>query len=53
MGLLLLIVLILILFGAVGYNQWGPNGLGGALGFVLLIILLLAVFDRLPLHGYC
>lgn len=49
MGLVLLIILILLLFGAVPawpYSRgwgWGPGGLIGLLVFILLILLILNV----------
>jgi hypothetical protein len=45
MGLLLLIVLLLVVFGGLptwGYHSygWGPSGLGGVLLIVVLVLLL-------------
>lgn len=44
MSTILIIVLILVVFGGgggwYGYNRYGYNGLGGALGLVLFILLI-------------
>jgi hypothetical protein len=49
MGLILLILLLLVVFGGLpnwGYHQygWGPSGIGGIL---LLIVIVLLVTGRL------
>ena len=45
MGTILIIVLILLLFGGgggyYGYNRYGGAGLGGVLGFVVLVLVVL------------
>lgn len=48
MVLILLIIVLILLFGGIGYNQWGPQGGGIGLGTVLLIILLLYLLGALP-----
>jgi hypothetical protein len=45
MGLVLLILLLLLVFGGMptwGYHQygWGPSGIGGVILIVLLVLLL-------------
>jgi hypothetical protein len=45
MGLLLLVLLVVLVFGGLpswGYHQygWGPSGLGGVLLIVVLVLLL-------------
>ena len=55
MGLLLLIILILLLFGGLPTwpysRQWG-YGPSGALTLVLIILLLLLIFERAPFGWY-
>ena len=44
MGLILIIVVLLLLFGGggyYGYNRFGGAGLGGALGTLLIVLLIL------------
>jgi uncharacterized protein DUF3309 len=45
MGTLLIIVLLIVLLGGgggyYGYNRYGGRGVGGALGLVLIILLVL------------
>jgi hypothetical protein len=51
MGTILIIVVIVLLLGGgggyYGYRQYGGRGLGGALGRVLLILLVLWFFGGL------
>ena len=47
--MLLLVLVLLLLFGGLGggyyaHNTYGPQGLGGVLGLVLLIIVLVWLF---------
>lgn len=39
--LLIVVLLVLLLTGFFGHRRYGPRGLGGALGIVLIIILIL------------
>ena len=51
MSLILIIIVLVLLFGGGGgyyaHRAYGPRGLGGVLGFVLLIVVLLWFFGRL------
>jgi hypothetical protein len=53
MGLLLIIVLILLLMGSFPTwphsRDWGYRG-SGAVGVILLIVVLLVVLERIPLR---
>jgi hypothetical protein len=51
MGLILLIVLVVLLLG--GLPTWNHSrnwgyGPSGALGFLLMIVLILMIFERIP-----
>jgi len=51
MGLILLIVLVVLLLG--GLPNWNHSrnwgyGPSGALGFLLMIVLILMLFERIP-----
>ena len=53
MGLLLLVVLLLLVFGA--WPRWGYSrdwgyGPSGGLGVLLLILLILMLMGRVPAH---
>lgn len=54
METLLIVILLLLLLGGgggwYGYRQWGGPGLGGALGLLVLIILVLALTGNLHLR---
>jgi hypothetical protein len=55
MTLLLIIVLVIVLLGGgggyYGYRTYGGPGLGGALGLVLIVLLVLWLAGALPLHS--
>lgn len=53
MGLILLIVLLVLVFGAwpgngAGFNQGWGNGPSGLLGLVLVIVLILVLLGHVP-----
>ncbi|CAM5188329.1 hypothetical protein BTHI11S_02276 [Bosea thiooxidans] len=43
MSTLLIVILVVLLFGGgyYGHRSYGPAGLGGVLGFVLVVVLIL------------
>lgn len=53
MGTILIIVVLLLLFGGgggyYGYSRYGGAGLGGALGLVLIILLVFWLIGGLPI----
>src|ERR1039457_1023335 len=57
MSTILIIVLLILLLGGgggyYGYNRYGGAGLGGALGLVLIILLVLWFFGGLRIQGSC
>jgi len=54
MGTILIIVVIILLLGGgggyYGYNRYGGAGLGGALGLVLIILLVLWLFGGIHIN---
>jgi hypothetical protein len=53
MSLILIIILLVIVFGGGGgyyaHSNYGGRGLGGVLGFVLIIVVVLWLVGRLPI----
>jgi hypothetical protein len=56
MTLLIVIVLVVVLFGGgggyYGYRTYGGRGLGGALGLVLIILVVMWLLGALPVGHY-
>jgi hypothetical protein len=54
MGTILIIVVVILLLGGgggyYGYNRYGGRGLGGALGLVLVILLVIWFFGGVHLN---
>ena len=54
MSTILIVVLIILLLGGgggyYGYNRYGGTGLGGALGLVLIVLLVLWFTGGLPIN---
>lgn len=52
MSLLLLIIVLVLLFGGGGgyyaHRAWGSPGLGSVLGLVLIILIVIWLFERVP-----
>ncbi len=53
MGLLLLIVLIILLFGGIRTDGFGGGvNVNGLLGLILVVILILVLLDHIPVSRF-